>query len=152
MKWENFPEHERNYLAGLQLPAFEESPWVSGPPLAKRRIAMISTAGIERRTDKPYAFLSGEYRVIPGDVDVGELVMSHLSANFDRTGFQQDVNVVLPLDRMRELEAEGVIGSVADFHYGFMGGSEPDEFEAHVPELVNLLKQDAVDTVLMCPV
>jgi D-proline reductase (dithiol) PrdB len=152
MRWEKLPEHERNYLAGMQMPVFEESHWVSGPPMAKRRIAMISTAGIERRTDKPYAFLSGEYRVIPGDVDMGELVMSHLSPNFDRSGFQQDVNVVLPLDRMRELASEGQIGSVADFHYGFMGGSSPDDMEPHVPELVRLLKEDAVDTVLLCPV
>ena len=152
MRWENFPEHERKYLGGLQLPTFEETPWVAGPPLAERRIAMISTAGIERRTDKPYAFLSGEYRVIPGDVDVSELVMSHLSANFDRTGFQQDVNVAFPIDRLRELVGEGRVGSMASVHYSFMGAFPPAAAEPHAAHLAGLLKADGVDAALLVPV
>ena len=47
--------------------------------------------------------------------------MSHTSVNFDRAGFAEDVNVVFPIDRFRELEASGTIGSMADVHYSFMG-------------------------------
>ena len=101
---------------------------------------------------KPYPFFSGEFRLIPTDVAPGELVMSHMSPNFDRTGFQQDINVVIPIERMRELEAEGAVGSVAKFHYAFMGGSQPQDMEPYVPELARLLRGDEVDTVLMCPV
>ena len=54
--------------------------------------------------------------------------MSHISTNFDRTGFQQDINVVFPVDRLRELAARGTIGSVADFHYSFMGATAPEAF------------------------
>ena len=151
-RWEELPEYERNYLAGMKLPVFEETAWTPGGPVKERRVALISTAGIERRGDKPYPFFSGEFRVIPTDVDSSELVMSHLSPNFDRTGFQQDVNVVLPLDRLRELEAEGELGSVAKYHYAFMGGSRPEDMIDHVPELAKLLRADNVDTVLMCPV
>lgn len=39
---------------------------------------------------------------------------STVSSNFDRTGFQQDWNVIFPPDRLRELESRGMIGSVAD--------------------------------------
>jgi D-proline reductase (dithiol) PrdB len=46
--------------------------------------------------------------------------MSHVSVNFDRTGFQQDLKVIFPLDRLRELAVEGSIGSVAAFHYSFL--------------------------------
>ena len=151
-RWEELPDYERDYLAGMKLPVFEETAWSPGGPVAERRVALISTAGIERRGDKPYPFFSGEFRVIPTDADSSELVMSHLSPNFDRTGFQQDVNVVLPLYRLRELEADGELGSVAKYHYAFMGGSRPEDMIAHVPELANLLRADNVDTVLMCPV
>jgi len=151
-RWEDLPEYERDYLADLPLPDFDHTPWTPAKPVTESRIALISTAGIERRGDKPYPFFSGEFRLIPTDIDQGELVMSHLSPNFDRTGFQQDINVAIPLDRMRELEAEGVIGSVAKFHYAFMGGSRPEDMEPNILELANLLRGDEVDTVLMCPV
>ncbi|MDA0812106.1 MAG: glycine/sarcosine/betaine reductase selenoprotein B family protein [Verrucomicrobia bacterium] len=151
-RWEELPDYEQTYLAGMKLPEFKEIPWTPAKPLAESRIALISTAGIERKSDKPYPFFSGEYRMIPTDVDPGDLVMSHLSPNFDRTGFQQDINVVIPLERLRELEEEGVIGSMARFHYAFMGGSRPEDMEPHVPELAKLLRGDEVDTVLLCPV
>ena len=151
-RWEELPEYERQYLAGLRLPEFDHTPWTPAKPLSERRIALISTAGIERRGDKPYPFFSGEFRLIPTDVDPSELVMSHLSPNFDRTGFQQDINVVFPIARMRELEAEGFIGSVARFHYAFMGATDPQNMEPQARRLAGLLKGDAVTGVLMVPV
>ena len=151
-RWEDLPEYEREYLSGLRLLEFDDTPWTPARPVSESRVALMTTAGIECRSDEPYPWFSGEFRLIPTDVDPSELVMSHLSPNFDRTGFQQDINVVFPIERMRELEAEGVIGSVARFHYAFMGGSRPQDMELHVPELARLLRGDEVDTVLMCPV
>ena len=79
--------------------------------------------------------------------------MSHSSVNFDRTGFQEDVNLVFPIDRLREFEAEGQIGSVADLHYSFMGaGLLPHLYENSVRSLAAHLKQDKVDAVLLTPV
>lgn len=151
-RWEDLPKYERDYLAGMRLPEFDDTPWTQAAPVPESRVALMTTAGIERRDDKPYPWFSGEFRLIPTDVDPSELVMSHLSPNFDRTGFQQDINVVFPIARMRELEAEGFVGSVAKFHYAFMGGSRPQDMASRVPELARLLRGDAVDTVLMCPV
>ena len=76
----------------------------------------------------------------------------HLRSNYDRTGFQQDLNVVLPLDRLRELAAEGVIGSVADYNYSFMGAAPIRQLEPRARQLAGLLKQDQVDAVLLSPV
>ena len=115
-RWEDLPKYERDYLAGMRLPEFDDTPWTPATPLPESRVALMTTAGIERRDDKPYPWFSGEFRLIPTDVDPSELVMSHLSPNFDRTGFQQDINVVFPIARMRELQAEGFVGSVAKFH------------------------------------
>ena len=50
--------------------------------------------------------------------------MSHISVNFDRSGFQQDLNVVFPVERLREMAADGEIGSVAD---SFMGATDPEQ-------------------------
>jgi D-proline reductase (dithiol) PrdB len=95
---------------------------------------------------------SADYRIIPEDTRPGDLRMSHISVNFDRSGFQEDVNVVFPLERLRELETDGVIGSISDFHYSFMGAAPIRTLEPKARELVVLLKKDRVDAVLLTPV
>ena len=137
-----------------EIPAFEGQPWVTGPPLKQCRVAISTTSGIHRRDDIAYAdgAAANDYRVIPGDVDADNLVMSHLSSNYDRTGFQQDANVVFPIDRLHELAADGVIGSVADYHYAFMGAARLPGLEPKARQVAGLLKCDAVDAVLLTPV
>ena len=152
----DLPEWEREHMLDKipTLPDFGLSPWVQGPPLAQRRVALITTAGLHRRNDRPFG--SGgrdDYRVIPGDTEAANLIMSQYSVNFDRTGFQQDINVVFPLDRLNELARDGVIGSVAAYHYAFMGAGSPvTRLEPKAREVAKLLKQDAVDAVLLTPV
>lgn len=149
-------EWERELLLQMlnEIPDFKGQPWVAGAPLSQRRVAIITTSGIHRRDDAAYCdgAAAYEYRVIPGDVEADDLVMSHLSSNYDRTGFQQDANVVFPIDRLRELAADGVIGSVADYHYAFMGAGRLPGLEPNVRQVAGLLKRDAVDAVLLTPV
>ncbi len=142
----------RAALQGLECRGYDTAPWVEGPPLNKRRVAIISTAGLQKRSDQPFAVGASDYRVIPGNTDSGDIVMSHISTNFDRTGFQQDINVAFPIDRLRELADEGVIGSVADYHYSFMGATDPDDMALKAEELAGLLKKDNVNAVLLAPV
>ena len=92
---------------------FDTEPFVAGPPLNQRRVAIISTAGLHPAGQDNFDLRDTGYRVIPGSNNAGDLVMSHSSVNFDRTGFQQDINIVFPIDRLRELETAGEIGSVA---------------------------------------
>ncbi len=152
VRLEEIPEPSRSHLADLPCPSYPDRPWVQGPPLARRRIVLVSTAGLHRRQDPPFSGLTGDYRVIPGRVPVGELVMSHLSSNFDRSGFMDDPNLVFPLDRLRELVEEGFIGSLARFHYSFMGASDPRLMESAARELAGLLHGDEVTGVLLVPV
>ena len=146
------PEPMRSHLADLPCPSFKKHPWATGPALSRRRISLISTAGLHRRGDRPFDAMNGDYRVIPGDIRARDLVMTHISTNFDRTGFQQDWNVMFPLDRLRELALEGVIGSVAAYHYSFMGAADPAAMEPAARDLAGLLKGDQVDTALLVPV
>lgn len=137
------------------LPKFDIKPWVAGGPLSSRRVAIVTSAGLHLRGDRPFGHgdARNDYRVIPGDVAAGNLVMSQLSVNFDRTGFQQDLNVVFPLDRLKELAADGTIGSVAEHHYSFMGAGSPvTRMEAKAREVGRMLRQDGVDAVVLTPV
>ena len=140
------------HLLELPCPDYPDQPWVTGKPLAERRIALVSTAGLQRAGEQPFDLGAGGYRVIPGDTPMDELMISHISTNFDRSGFQRDVNVMFPLDRLRELAEEGFIGSAADYHYSFMGATHPDEMEEAAREAAQLMKQDHVDGVVLAPV
>ena len=83
------------------------------------------------------------------------MVLGHWSPNFDRSAFAADVNVIWPIDRLNELAAEGVIGSVAPRHIAFAGNQ--DETMAEIcldsgPAAAELLIQDEVDVVILTPV
>lgn len=135
------------------LPRFDKRPWARGSKLAQRRVAIVSTAGLHARGDRPFGSGGMDYRVIPGDINAGDLIMSHMSVNFDRSGFQEDWNVAFPLDRLKELARDKVIGSVAAFHYSFMGAVSPvTNYESKASELAQLLRNDNVDAVLLSPV
>ena len=115
--------------------------------------ALVTTAGLHYRDDPAFEFADATFRPIDGGEDAGNLVMSHSSVNFDKTGFAEDVNLVFPLQRFRELAAAGVIGSVADVHYSFMGaGLSPSPYEQSASQVAGLLKQDKVDAVFLTPV
>lgn len=148
------PEGMAEHLLALPLPEFaEDTKLVAGPPLAERRVAIVTTAGLSRRgEDAAFGIGDADYRVLPGGVRGGDLLMSHISVNYDRSGFVEDANVVFPIDRLRELAAEGAIGSVADFHYSFMGATDPAKMEAPAAEVAGHLKADRVDAVLLTPV
>jgi D-proline reductase (dithiol) PrdB len=154
VRLQNVSEDEREFLLGLNCPTFPTSPWVNGPPLHERRLAVLTTSGLHLRNDRPFSFDMDEclYRVIPGNVQANDLVMSHISASFDRTGFQRDWNVIFPLDRLREMKAEGTIGSLAEFHYSIATIRNPLGLVEPAREIAGLLKKDNVNAVLLLPV
>jgi D-proline reductase (dithiol) PrdB len=139
-----------------------EIPWTPLPrPLAESRLAVISSAGLALDGDRPFD-QQGErdnpwwgdpgFRVIPRDATAADLTCYHL--HFDPRPLQQDLNCVMPLQRMAELEAAGVIGALADSNYSIMGYlPRPEQMlEQSVPRIVERLRQERVDAVLLVPV
>ncbi len=151
-KLSDFDEIGRDFYDSMPMPEFTYTPWVVPKPIAEARVAIISTAGLQLRGDRPFSVNSADYRILPSDASSADLVMSHISINFDRSGFQQDHNVALPIDRLNEFVADSKIGSAAAFHYSFMGATHPDKLEYAANQLVNVLKKDHVDTVQLVPI
>jgi D-proline reductase (dithiol) PrdB len=148
----DLPPAQAQRLAAFDCPNFTTEPWVNGPPLSRRRVAIISSAGLLVRGGVPFRGRDPDYHTIQVGTRPEDLLISHVSINFDRTGFQEDWNVAFPIDRLKELAADGTIGAVADTHYSFMGAAEPDLIEPHARELAGHLKSDNVDAVLLAPV
>ena len=148
----DLPGGMTEHLLNLPLPEFDDTVLVAGPPLAERRVAIVTSAGLMRRGEDAFAPGDSDYRVIPGDVRGANLLMSHISVNYDRSGFVEDTNVVFPIDRLRELAEDGTIGSVADHHYSFMGATDPEKMALPAAEVAGHLQADRVDAVLLTPV
>ena len=120
--------------------------------MKEQRVALVSTAGLHLRGDRQFGLGDADHRLIPRDTPANHMVMSHISTNFDRTGYLQDLNVVFPLERLNDLARNGEIGSVAEYHTSFMGATEPEKIESTVVELASVMKKDGVNTVLLVPV
>ncbi len=150
----DLPDFEREHLLQKNMPPLGPTPWVtSSQPLSKMRIALITTAGLHFRDNPAFDFADATFRPIAGDENANDLIMSHSSANFDRSGFAEDVNLVFPVDRFRELAQTRQIGSLADVHYSFMGaGLMPEAYEKSAAQVAGLLKQDKVNAVFLTPV
>jgi D-proline reductase (dithiol) PrdB len=152
MRLEKLPAAMAKRLAELECPNFTTTPWVEGPPLGERRVAIVSSAGLVVRGDRVFRGRDPDYRAIPSSTQANDLLCSHISINFDRNGFQEDWNVVFPLDRLNELAAAGMVGSVAATHYSFMGATDPVQMVDGAKEVAGRLKADHVDAVLLTSV
>jgi D-proline reductase (dithiol) PrdB len=91
--------------------------------LAKCTVALVTAAGVHRKDQEPFNIADelGDltFRVIGGDADLSDLMVTH--HHYDHSDADRDINVVFPLDLLRELAAEGFIGEVAKEHVGYMG-------------------------------
>lgn len=146
------PEPERGVIAGLECPTYEHTPFSPPAAPAQRHVALVSSAGFIVRGERPLLPRDAGYRSIASTVADKDVLCSHVSTNFDRTGFQQDLNVMLPRDRLGELENDGCIGRAADVHYAFMGATPPGHLERSARELGQSMLALGVNTVLLAPV
>jgi len=91
--------------------------------LAKSTIAIVSAGGVHRRDQEPFN-VSDElgdlsYRVFDADVQSADLKVTH--HHYDHTDADKDINVVFPIDVLRDLQSEGFIRDIARKHIGYMG-------------------------------
>ena len=148
----DLPEPERSYMAELECIPYKHKPFTKAVAADLRHVAIVSSAGLIIRGQRPMLSNDAGYRAIASDVEDSDILCSHVSINFDRNGFQQDINVMLPRDRLRELEADGSIGKAADTHYAFMGATHPDELEDKAREVGRSMLALGVNTVVLAPV
>lgn len=144
------PRVGRGFIENLTIPEVAETPWVSPVPPTERRVSIVSSAAVAKRGDKPFSWLARDCRVL--HKDERDLVMSHVAVEYDRTGWQQDLNTIIPLDRLDEMATDGEIGSVADEHFTFMGAADPVSMEKSARESAERMRQDNVNTVFLIPV
>ncbi len=122
-------------------------------PLAECTVALVSSGGVYRRGQLAFHHADDvSFRVVPTDTLTADLRATHFA--YDLTDARRDPNVVFPIDTLRDLAADGVIGGLGPRSYTFMGGiySTRRVREALVPPLVAQILADHVDLALLVPV
>lgn len=144
------PAVGRGFIEDLKAFEVTKTGWNEPVPANERRISIVTSAALSRRGEKPFSWLARDHRVI--DKNDRDLVMTHVAVEYDRTAWQQDLNVIMPLDRLEEMAGDGEIGSVADEHYAFMGAADPNDMEKSAIEVAARMRADNVNTVFLIPV
>jgi len=146
-----------------ETPTHPPIPWTPvSKPLAESKVALLSTAGLSMKGDVPFD-MEGErkrptwgdpsWRRLSADATSETIEANHL--HIDTGYIERDLNVALPLERLRALAAADVIGSVAPSHYSIMGyqGRDASVLESRSgPEIAAAMKSEEVDLALLAPV
>lgn len=151
---DRLPQLNRNNLLMLPVQVNETSPCTRpARPLSASRLAIVTTAGLHRRADKPFGPGEPTYRVIPSDTPAADIVQSHTSLGYDRVPIMRDLNISFPVDRLRELVARGELGGLGPHHYSFMGAQrEVVRIERETgPDVGRRLREEGVDLALITP-
>ncbi len=51
-----------DFLSVLEMPVFDNPAWTRPIPASERRTAIVSTAGLSRRGEKPFSWVGRDYR------------------------------------------------------------------------------------------
>ena len=151
---DRLPPLNRNNLLMLPVQVNDTAPFTRlATALASCRLAIVTTAGLHRRDDRPFGPGEQGYRVIPSDTPAADIVQSHTSLGFDRVPTMRDLNISFPVDRLRELVAQGELGSTAPHNYSFMGAQRELRRiqEETGPEVGRRLRDEGVDAALITP-
>ncbi len=117
-------------------------------------VAIVSTAGVHARDQEPFQ-TEGDatFRVLPGDVDSRNLMITHGAPedHYDRSEARQDMNVIFPIDRLRELAQAGEIGVVADRHFSMMGYALrlKQFYDEAAPAVAREVERSGADAVIL---
>ncbi len=126
-------------------------------PLEQSRIALVTTAGVHHKHQPPFdmndAMGDPSFRIIDGQTILGDYQITH--DYYDHRDADRDLNIVFPVQRLKEMQAAGLIGGVSEMHFSFMGhitGNHVDTLvKSTAPQVVGALKQLDVDAVLLTP-
>lgn len=129
-------------------------------PLSDCTIALITTAGVARNDDVPFD-QEGErrnpwwgdpsFRTIPFGTTETDVRLYHL--HIDTRFGQADLDVVLPMRRLKELADEGLVGRPARTHYSMMGYilDEKELIEKTAPAIAEHMRAEAIDAAALSP-
>lgn len=126
-------------------------------PIKDSCVAIVTTAGVHLLGQEPFNMRDSQgdpsYRELPSETPRGAYTITH--DYYDHTDADRDLNVVFPIDRLKEMRDTGAIGSLAPVNYGFMGHIDGAHIDTLInktaPEVARKIRAQNVDVVLLTP-
>lgn len=153
-----FPFFAERWAKGFRAVTGGETPWAPFTKEMNRcKVAIVTTAGVHLKNQVPFDMIDEHgdfsFRDIPGYATPDDLMITH--KYYDHNDADRDMNIVFPLERLREMESAGEIGGVAHRHFGFMGHITDEKIEGllqdSAPQVAQRLAADGADFVLLTP-
>ncbi len=133
-----------------------EPPWTPNTvKLSSSKVALVTTAGFFVKGQAPFrdSSLKGDFDYRPLDRDLPVSRFTLARSIIDRRLVLLDPNILFPIDRLKELKAEGLVGEVAQYHYSFYSYSvnTPYLMSGSAPSCARRLRYEGVDKVVIIP-
>jgi len=154
-----FPFLREKLIAGYRPPQSSgEIPWAPvSKPLAVCAVALVTTAGLHHPDQPPFDMHDKDGDPSFRELDAATLLNDYRITHdyYDHRNADRDPNIIFPLERLRELVDEGVVGGLARRHYSFMGHIVGRHLatllERTAPAVARSLVDEGVDVVLLTP-
>lgn len=153
-----FPWLFRQWTKHSTFVRFKDIPWVPlKREISKSKLALITTGGVHVKSHPPFGMLdpNGDptFREISSNCSVEDLIITH--NYYDHSDADKDINIVFPIERIWELKESGEIGEINHRHFSFMGHIREQHIDMLInstaPVIVQYLKEDSVDIVILSP-
>jgi D-proline reductase (dithiol) PrdB len=144
-----------------ETPSDVQIPWTPlKRPIEEVTFSLMTSAGISMKKDPPFdmerekrepTWGDPSFREIPREATEADINVNHLHIKTDY--IKEDINVILPLMRFRELENEGIIGRLAPTSYSYYGFQRDPTIllEQTMPRVARKMKEEGVDAILLTP-
>ena len=146
---------DKPYTTEYPMPAFDRvAPNPAVKDLSKATIALVTSGGIVPKGNPDHIESSnashyGEYD-ITGVMDLTEETYETAHGGYDPVYANEDADRVLPVDVLRDMEKEGIIGKLHNKFYTTVGnGTAVASSKAFADEFAQKLKADGVDAVIL---
>lgn len=153
-----FPHLAKLFIKTYSPQESMEIPWTPvSIPLNRSRVAIVTTSGVHQRDQTPFDMENKEgdptFRIIDAERNVSDLIITH--DYYDHADAEKDINIVFPVERLRELMERGIIGELARYHFGFMGHIKdslvPELKGIYIPDVIAALHEEDCNVVLLTP-
>lgn len=155
---EEFGPEVRAFVSTYGWHRIDPVPWAAfDTPLSRCRVGLVVTACMTMPGQPPFEAErpdnDASVRIVPSGTDPAALVNTFPGQAFDHNGLAADANLLVPLDRLRELATAGEIGDVSPRTVSLCGHlPKPRKLiEETAPWIAQMFVEDAADVVVLVP-
>ena len=157
----NYVEELNKHYGSMGFPPYKWTINESAPltrlekPLPECRVTLLTSGGISHCSMpgfNPDARNDHRLDAVDQETDSKDFEINDSYYNHDDA--EEDINCVFPIDRLREMAGDGVIGEIAPrFWSGFMGRiyDRTRLINESIPEFIRELRQDEIDILVTAP-